>query len=238
MYAPVKHVGLVHGTFPRVQFMERTPGHAACGGCGGFRSGHAIEHDIFRIIVVEQQFVRAFRHGDPSSFIGQIALYTLSVAGIDLDTYSVGRSRTQIFIVVLPVLFPQFFPVIGVSTFPFLFPVGREIHLHGKTMLVVVVTQVFPAARGKECQSCKRKPMRYIVALLSSCASFLFIGIPQPPHKGKLQFQRTEVIHSVCLLVHVVPVDGKIFFVLAVHVPRPIPASSESRRPMGNMYRS
>lgn len=27
-----------------------------------------------------------------------------------------------------------------------------------KTMLVVVVTQVFPAARGKECQSCKRKP--------------------------------------------------------------------------------
>ena len=155
---PVKHVGLVHGTFPRVQFMERTPGHAACGGCGGFRSGHAIEHDIFRIIVVEQQLVRAFRHGNPSSFIGQVALHTLSVAGIDLDAYSVGRSRTQIFIVVLPVLFPQFFPVIGVSTFPFLFPVGREIHLHGKTMLVVVVTQVFPAARGKECQSCKRKP--------------------------------------------------------------------------------
>ena len=81
---------------PRVQIHgKRTPGHAACGGCGGFRSGHAIEHDIFRIIVVEQQFVRAFRHGDPSSFIGQIALYTLSVAGIDLDTYSVGRSRTQ-----------------------------------------------------------------------------------------------------------------------------------------------
>lgn len=142
---------------PRVQFPVRTPGHASCGGSGGFRGGHTVEHDIFRIIVVEQQLVRAFRHGNPSSFIGQVALHTLSVAGIDLDAYSVGRSRAQIVIVMLPVLFPQFFPVIGISTFPFLFPVGREIHLHGQAMFVMIVTQVLPAARGKECQSGERE---------------------------------------------------------------------------------
>jgi hypothetical protein len=89
-------------------------------------------------------------------------------------------------------------------------------------MLVVVVTQVFPAARGMECQSCKRKPHEgnnvaylYIVRLLS-----IYRYTTNVTQCAKLQFP-TDRSNSFGLLAGTRNCRRlEEYFVLAVHVPQ------------------
>ena len=81
-------VGLVHGTFPRVQGFESPPRQATGGGTCGSQCGDVVEDDVFRVIVVEQQVVRTFVHIKTASFGRQVALDLGGDAGIDAVSYT------------------------------------------------------------------------------------------------------------------------------------------------------
>ena len=94
----VKHVGLVHGTFPRVQGFESPPRQATGGGTCGSQCGDVVEDDVFRVIVVEQQVVRTFVHIKTASFGRQVALVLGGAAGIDACTDAGGHVGAKVVI--------------------------------------------------------------------------------------------------------------------------------------------
>ena len=98
----VKHVGLVHGTFPRVQGFESPPRQATGGGTCGSQCGDVVEDDVFRVIVVEQQVVRTFVHIKTASFGRQVALVLGGAAGIDACTDAGGHVGAKVVIALGP----------------------------------------------------------------------------------------------------------------------------------------
>lgn len=155
-------IKLIRNAFPHIRFVREAPNRTTYNNYNKFQDNRTVRRSVFHVVIMRRRFIHTFQRNSPSSFVKRVTLCALSITNVSLSACSINQDEARVFVIMLPILFPRFFPIVNMDAFPFLFPIKERVRLRKGAVLIIIMARIFPTTHKGRYRSYGHGPRRNV----------------------------------------------------------------------------